>query len=68
MENLIEEKVMNSLKIAENKFKKDENVQQFEKAKKSFKELVEKGYIKERGNNLLSISDFGNARVIFNIK
>lgn len=63
----IEELVQNSLQLADEKFKDDNSVKDFEQSQKEFKELVEKGVAKERGNNLLSASDAHiKTRVFFN--
>jgi len=57
MESRIENKVADSIKIAESKFKEDDTVKKFEETKERFQELVKKGIASERGNNLLSLSD-----------
>ena len=65
----LEEKVLNELKNLDKKFSKDEFANEFEKSKKEFTELVEKGIIKRRGNNLLSPTDAHTiSRVSFNAK
>lgn len=68
MKSKIEILVKQSLVLAENKFKSDNTTKQFEIAKNEFKELVNKGFAHERGNNLLSISDSkSNQKVMYNI-
>lgn len=63
----IEELIIDSLKVADEKFKDDNSVKNFEQSQKEFKELVEKGVAKERGNNLLSASDAHiKTRVFYN--
>ena len=57
MESKIESLIKDSLALVENKFKEDSKVKQFEKSKADFKELVNKGLVNERGNQLLSPSD-----------
>lgn len=57
MESRIESKVADSIKVAEDKFKEDDTVKKFEETKERFQELVKKGVVSERGNNLLSLSD-----------
>ena len=57
MESNIEIRLKESLSLAEKKFKEDNVIEQYEKAMKEFKELVKKGLARERGHNLLSISD-----------
>ncbi len=66
MESKIEKLVKESLIIAENIFKNDD-IQQFEKSKEEFKELIQKGFAHERGNKLLSISDKIDMHVNFNV-
>jgi len=69
MESKIEVLLKESLSLAEQKFKEDNVVQQFEKSKNEFKDLIRKGFAHERGNNLLSISDDKSiSRIIFNAK
>lgn len=63
----IEELIIDSLKVADEKFKDDDSVKNFEQYQKEFKKLVEKGVAKERGNNLLSASDAHiKTRVFYN--
>ncbi len=50
------------------RFKGNEQVKEYEKSLESFKELVKKGYAKERGNNLFSITEQTNNFVVFNIQ
>jgi len=69
MESKIEVLLKESLSLAEQKFKEDNVIQQFEKSKNEFKDLIRKGFAHERGNNLLSISDDKSiSRIIFNAK
>lgn len=49
------------------KFKSDDKIREYEKSMDSFKELVQKGIAKERGNNLLSITEQTNKPVAFNV-
>jgi hypothetical protein len=41
------------IKNISKKFKNDERLKEYEQSLESFKKLVQKGYAKERGNNLL---------------
>jgi len=67
METQIETRLKKSLSLVEKKFKDDDIALQFEKSNKEFKELIIKGIVRERGNNLLSISDIESIpKVIFN--
>ena len=69
MESKIEVLLKESLSLAEKKFKEDNIAQQFEKSKNEFKELINKGFAHERGNNLLSLSDDKSvSRIVFNTK
>lgn len=63
----IEQKVRESLKNTV--FAGDKEVEEFEKANQKFEELIEKGLIKKRGNNLLSVADAHVKRQAwFNVK
>jgi hypothetical protein len=67
MDSNIETLLKASIALAEDKFKQDNIVRQFEKSNENFKELVKKGLVKERGHNLLSISDSQSiSRTVFN--
>lgn len=69
MESKIETLLKESLSLAETKFKEDNIAHQFEKSKSYFKELIDKGFTNERGNNLLSLSDdYSVSRITFNTK
>lgn len=61
-EGKINKLVIESLAIAEEKYKNDPILRDFEKANKEFNQLVAKGITKRRGNNLFSIvnNDFKN--------
>jgi hypothetical protein len=65
----LEKKIIEELKILSGEFRQDEFTKEFEKTKKEFDELVDKGFVKKRGNNLLSPTDAHiKSRVWFNIK
>lgn len=49
------------------KFEGDEKIKEYEKTLDSFKKLVQKGIVKERGNKLLSITEQTNKPVAFNV-
>jgi len=69
MNSKIENVLKKSLSLAEKKFKGDNTAEQFEKSNKDFKDLVSKGFVRERGYNLLSLSDNNSApRIVFNAK
>ena len=69
MESKIEISLLESLSFAEDMFKNDSTLEQFEKTGKEFDELVKRGIAKKRGYNLLSISDKAYMRkVTFNGK
>ena len=53
----LEKKVIEELKCLDKKFKQDNLAIEFEKTKKKFDKLVDKGFVKKRGNNLLSPTD-----------
>ena len=55
MKNSIIQQLQNLPEPASSKFEKNETINRFEQASKKFEELVAKGLLKERGNNLLSI-------------
>ncbi len=65
----LEVKVQESIKQFSEKFEGCVKLQEFEKTSREFDLLVEKGIIKKRGNNLLSISDkISKKQVLFNAK
>ncbi len=65
----LEEKVAKTIKIVNKSFGGSKEVKAFERSNKEFKELVQKGLAKERGNNLLSSSDAHmKTQVYFNIR
>ncbi len=67
MEKNIEKKVIATIQEMENKLGMKETFLKFKKASDSFDELMEKGLIQKRGNNLLSASDSTQkVRVMFN--
>jgi hypothetical protein len=53
----LEKKVVEKLKSLKKQYQQDDQAIEFEKTNKKFDELVKKGYIKKRGNNLLSPAD-----------
>ena len=55
MENSIIQQLQNLPEPVDSKFKENDTLSRFEEANKKFEELVAKGLLKERGNNLLSI-------------
>lgn len=58
------EKIVKSVSA---KFSKDSKVKEYETTLNTFKDMVKKGYIKERGNNLAPITDKTSNFVSFNI-
>jgi len=56
METLVE-KVEIEVKSLNEKFSKDKQVLEFEDTILFFEKMVEEGYIKKRGNNLLSLAE-----------
>ena len=63
----MESKIEELLSQVNMKFKEDNISKQFENAKNEFKDLVHKGLARERGNNLLSLSDNKSvSRIVFN--
>ena len=65
MQSRIETLIIESLLLAEVKFKDDEAASKYERYKNEFKELINRGILKERGNNLLSLSDKKSVSKIF---
>lgn len=69
MKSQIEKTLKESLSCSKRRFEKDVRVRQFEETKRVFDDLVSKGFARERGNNLLSISDKNpSTKVVFNSK
>jgi len=67
MESKIETLIKESISLSEHRFNGDSTIQNFERSKNEFKELIKKGLTQERGNNLLSISDIkSSSKVVFN--
>jgi len=68
MKTNIEEQLNKALESAENYFLGDKKVEEYERTAQNFRKLVEKGVVKERGNNLMSISDssYFRTRIFFN--
>ena len=65
----IEKKVFDELEILKKRHSKDALVIEYEKTNKIFDKLVEDGYVKKRGNNLLSPADTHiKSKVRFNVK
>ena len=67
MKNKETEILKKEIKEISKKFKDDKRIKEYEKSLNSFKELVQKGYAKERGNNLSSITEQTSNIVTFNI-
>lgn len=67
MKNKETEILKKEIKDISKKFKDDKRIKEYEKSLNSFKELVQKGYAKERGNNLSSITEQTSNIVTFNI-
>lgn len=67
MKNKKTEILEKEIKDISKKFKDDKRIKEYEKSLNSFKELVHKGYAKERGNNLSSITEQTNHIVTFNV-
>lgn len=66
MSSTIEE-LEDQIKILEKKYEESKEVVDFMEMSKVFEDLVSKGLIKKRGNNLLSISEIGTLeRIGFN--
>lgn len=57
------EKIVKSIS---GKFIQDSQVKEYEKNLSTFKDMVQKGYIKERGNNLAPITDKTSNFISFN--
>lgn len=66
MESTIEKKVQEAVDISRTEFEGNSMLGKYEDALKKFKELVENGVIKRRGNNLISITDLHLHRSLFN--
>lgn len=69
METILEREISKSITEIKEKFDSDEKTKQYEESFNTFRKLVAKGVIKERGNNLKSISETTkfNNNLIFNI-
>lgn len=64
----IEERLKESIRIAEKTFE-DDQIKEFQETVSRFNKLVREGIVKERGYNLLSVSDHMSLRKItFNTK
>lgn len=58
MENIsIEKKLEQTLKNVSKEFETEKKVEEFEKALENFKDLVNRGIARKRGNNLISITE-----------
>lgn len=66
MNNTIEKDLKKTLNKAKKAFEKDELLSKYEEAAKKFDELVEKGIVKRRGNNLISITERHLYTSVFN--
>jgi hypothetical protein len=66
MEKELTKKLKKTIEMLDQKFSKDKLVEEFEKSSTEFEILVEKGLIKKRGNNALSILDRNSTKVNFN--
>lgn len=64
----IEIKLKETLQTQEEKFHDDPQFKEFEKANEEFKNLIQKGIIKERGYNLLTIESAHLNDFHFNVK
>lgn len=65
----LEKKVIKELKNLNDEYAKDSLFIEFEKSNQEFDKLVEEGYVKKRGNNLLSPTDAHiKNKVWFNVK
>lgn len=53
----LEKKIRESIKHFEKQFRESAEIKEFEKTSQKFNTLVKEGFVKKRGNNLLSISD-----------
>ena len=64
----LEKQLLEVIKTVGTTFSQDKELRRLEDANQEFKDLIQKGVIKERGNNLLSPSDRNeNHQVQFNV-
>lgn len=64
----LEKEIKETLETYQVKFKDNKSVLEFELISKKFDELVEKGLVKKRGNNLLTTSELHiKNKLFFNI-
>lgn len=63
----IEKNVISTVRTETEKFKNDSKIKEFEKASAEFKSLIEKGLVKERGYNLLSVENAHLKGANFNV-
>jgi len=66
MEKELIKELEKTIDTLDKKFSKDKLVEKFEKSTSEFEILVEKGLIKKRGNNILSILDKNSTNISFN--
>ena len=66
MEKELTKELKKTIDMLDEKFSKDKLVEKFEKSTTEFEILVEKGLIKKRGNNILSILDKKSTNISFN--
>jgi len=65
----IDQKTIKSVETLEKRFAGDTVAEEFEMTNQKFEELIEKGYTKKRGYNLLSATDAHLKRQVwFNVK
>lgn len=65
----IESELKKTLISYQEKFRNDNKILEFESMSKKFDELVEKGLVKKRGNNLLTTSELHiKNKLFFNIR
>ena len=53
----IVKEVKKEVSTQEDRFSQDKRVEEFEKMNERFEDLVKSGFVKKRGNQLLSVSD-----------
>ncbi len=66
MEKELTVELKKTIEMLDKKFSNDKLMGEFEKSSTEFELLVEKGLIKKRGNNALSILDRNSTNVTFN--
>ncbi len=66
MEKELTKELTETINMLDEKFSKDKLAEKFEKSITEFEILVEKGLIKKRGNNILSILDKNSTNISFN--